>query len=170
MSGGKARLTPVVDIPMLRDKEGLTNYGPRILDLWQQLASVLGGNVTSKHIRDGSVKRALLAAEVGLVKLAFGRYDGDGTGGRSVVTSFSDGSAFTPEEVTVVNLNTLVEFFSRSDGTGVASWYASAAGVKTATPVEWQGIVSNGFSLGSGVGSLSNIAGHVYSWRALRRG
>lgn len=165
---GKANLIPKEEIATLLDRHG-KNHAPAIMNLFRQLAQVLSGQITDKHIKDASLTRALMASDVYLARVAHGRYTGDGAASRDISVSDPNGT-FTPTEVRVLAVTDLNEFYARDDGTGLSAWHRLAAGTTASDAAQWYGIVTNGFRTGSNAESLSNKTGQVYTWFALVRG
>lgn len=165
---GKANLFPREEISSLVDRSG-KNHAPAIMALFRQLAQVLSGQITAQHIKDQSLTRALMAADVYLARVAWGRYTGDGTASRIITVSDANGS-FSPTELRVLAVTDLNEFYARDDGTGLLAWHRLATGAAASDAAQWDGIVANGFRTGSSAESLSNKSGQVYAWWALRRG
>lgn len=175
---GKSLIQPVIDLVSLVDRNG-SNKAPIIMELWGQLASILSGHLSDMHMKDngvdaivlknGTVTKAKLAADVLLIRMAQGQYTGDGTANRVITVSDANG-IFTPTEVEVLSATDGVEFTSRDDGTAIYSWWRTSLGDMATGTLDWQGIVANGFETGSNAASLSNKSGLIYSWIARRRG
>ena len=175
---GKAFVKSPVDIITLLDKGG-RNRAAELMEMFQVLANLLSGNLTDMHMRDGgvdgvvlkdgTVRRSALNADVYLVRMAQGQYTGDGVANRVIQVADAVG-VFTPTEVIVLAATDSNVFESRDDATTVYSYWRTAAGAFTSGAADWQGIVANGFKTGSNAANLSNKSGQVYSWRAFRKG
>ncbi len=174
----KAFLQPLNDLPTLVDKGG-SNRAPALMENFLQILMLLSGQLTDQHmadngadakvLKDATIRLAKLASDVLLVRMAQGQYTGDGAADRVIATSDANGN-FTPTEVIVLATTDSNVFESRDDGITAFSYWRVATGAFSSGVADWQGIVATGFKTGSNAASLSNKAGQVYSWRALRRG
>jgi len=132
-------------------------FDKRITDV-----NIADGAITNPLIASGAVDSTKISGTVG--QCLSGTYTGDGTVNRIVTVGF------TPRYVLVAKQSTSMMFHGLSDGTTrYTQWMVDNAGNLTAGDSDWQGVITNGFKVGSGAaGGLSNTNTVVFWYVAFR--
>lgn len=131
-------------------------------------AQIADGSVTTAKVASGTLTPSNMADGVGQV--TSGSYTGDGTTANRVISVVDpQGNAFTPRYVLVVRADsTFVEFISIQEATLTLSWSRAQNGQMGSATTDWQGIVTNGFKLGSSATGASNVLNAPYRYVAYK--
>jgi hypothetical protein len=130
-------------------------------------AQIADSSIVPSKIFPGSLTATQMADGVG--QAMSGSYTGDGTANRVISVADAQGIAFTPRHVLAIRADaTFIEFQSIQAAGVTTNWYRDSAGAMASLATNWQGVVANGFKLGSSVAATSNVTGVTYRFVAFK--